>query len=186
MSTTKTYTIGAEASLSGSVGVSPTMTWTGNLESGRVAGKLKCNYGPGLCDLHGAVKVNGTEVGTFNMAAVSEGYAEGTFSFDVTPLLMQGANDLTFFLWCSWGWAPFFWIRIDGTITITGTDVIIHNGGTDCGGCPTWWCDCPWKTWALPSWWWIAAVAAVGVVLYARSGGTVVIETGGKRRKRRS
>jgi hypothetical protein len=125
MTVTKTAPFSGQATLSGAVSKTIGVTWSGTLQSARLGGVLRANYGPGLCDLKGAVRVNGIEVGTFDMAAVSYGYAEGAFSFEIGSYMAQGSNVFDFFLWCSYGWVPFLWIGVDGTLTVTADDVSV-------------------------------------------------------------
>jgi hypothetical protein len=64
------------------------------------------------------------------MPWVSAGYAEGSFSIDVTSALRQGANSFSFFIFDVWGYVSVEWIEIDGTLTITADSVVIPTPPT--------------------------------------------------------
>jgi len=123
---TKTYSIQKCQDVSAGVSANLTITWNGDVQSANVSGTLKAGYIPllGVGDPKGAVRVNGNEIGTFDMTEIAIGTIQGTFNFDIKNYLTPGTNTFDVWIWFTWGGAAFYYTCWnDGSITVTADEI---------------------------------------------------------------
>jgi len=123
---TKTFPIQKCQDISSSVNVSLGITWNGDLQSARVLGTLKVGFVSMTGSIEGVVKVNGNEVGSFNMHPLSVIEAEGQFDFDITNYLVSGTNTIDVWARVQWGFMAFWYACINnGSLVVTADDITV-------------------------------------------------------------